>query len=79
MSRILICKGAWEKLLPEQKEPGKTWKPKWVWQSQTKEKTDNPKGKIHSIQTTLILEDAKIISSTFHFVKQENWNSEDFK
>lgn len=28
--------------------------------------------KRNSIQTTLILEDAKIISSRFHFVKEEN-------
>ena len=37
----------------------------------TNEETGKPEGKINSIQTPLILEDAKIISSVFCFVKQD--------
>lgn len=37
----------------------------------TEEETGKPEGKINSIQTPLILEDSKIISSVFCFVKQE--------
>ena len=45
----------------------------------TNEETGKPEGKINSIQTPLILEDAKIISSVFCFVKQDKWSPEEFK